>query len=167
VFHEVRNLIAPPPSTPRRAREGLAKHAAKLKADIERARGNLVRIQNPANLPAAEAEVERMVEELRLAEEELARTKRPSEADINKAVEGVLYSLHMLAYCCRALTREHRENYVGSLEMAAPAAVRQLLSKVGHITVHTELHGQGTGLRHRFVKGEIVFREVRVNPAVV
>jgi DNA invertase Pin-like site-specific DNA recombinase len=157
VFHEVRELIAPPPSTPRQDRDRLARHADKLRVDIERARGNLVRIQNPANLPAAEAEVEKMVEELKLAEEELARTKQPSAAEVNKMVEGVLHSLYSLAYCCRALTRRHREEYVGSLEMAAPAAVRQLLAKVGHIVVHTEKRGTGAGTRHQFLKGEIVF----------
>jgi hypothetical protein len=42
VFHEVRNLIAPPPPNPPQDRQRLAKHAASLKVDIDRARGNLV-----------------------------------------------------------------------------------------------------------------------------
>jgi DNA invertase Pin-like site-specific DNA recombinase len=157
VFHEVRNLIAPPPSTPRQDRNRLARYADKLKADIQKARGNLV-LLDPENIPAAEARVKAMAEELKLAEEELARTKQPSAAEVNKAVEGVLHSLYSLAYCCRALTREHRENYVGSLEMAAPMAVRQLLAKIGHIVIHTAISGRGTRTRHKFERGEIVFR---------
>jgi hypothetical protein len=164
IFAEVRALIAPPvPSTRKQDRKRLEKHAAKLGTDITRARGNLVLLQ-PENIPAAEQRIEEMAAELKQLEEGLRRSKPVPAADINKVVEGVLHSLYSLAYCCRALTRKHRENYVGSLEMAAPLAVRQLLGKIGHITIHTELHGQGTGLRHRFLKGEIVFREVvRVN----
>jgi hypothetical protein len=184
VYQEVRDLIAPPPSTPRQDRQRAEKYAVKLKADIEQARGNLAIIKNPANMPAAEARIEKMVAELALLEEDLERTKQPSAAEVNRLVEGVLESLFGLALCCRALARYHATRpALGSLgdpfldenndpldapeaervwgwEVAAPDAVRQLLSKIGHIEVHTTITGSGTHVRHHFERGEIVFAGV-------
>jgi DNA invertase Pin-like site-specific DNA recombinase len=180
VYQEVRDLIAPPPpSTPKQDRKATEQHVATLKAKVERARANLVHIENPANIPAAEREVGKMVEQLRLYEEELERTKQPTAAEVNRLVEGVLESLFGLALCCRALAR-HRatrpapdadpdadfpadameEDSRWYWDVAAPDAVRQLLSRIGHVVIHTTITGTGTHTRHQFERGEIVFQPV-------
>jgi hypothetical protein len=105
-------------------------------------------------------------------------------ADVNKTVLAVLHTLYSLAACCRALVRrpekrtvevEVKKNgqtetetktittvRVGSLEAAAPQAVRQLLRHVSSITVHTRIEGKGPRLRHHFEQGEITFASVGV-----
>jgi DNA invertase Pin-like site-specific DNA recombinase len=176
VYQEVRNLIAPPPNTtPRQDRHKLEKHAEKLRTLVKTGQAGLAYLTEEERGPARE-DIQAKKDELRLCEEELERTKQPTAAEVNRLVEGVLESLFGLALCCRALAR-HRatrpapdadpdadfpadaveEDERWYWDVAAPDAVRQLLSRIGHIIVHTTASGSGTHVRHRFERGEIVF----------
>jgi DNA invertase Pin-like site-specific DNA recombinase len=176
VYQEVRDLIAPPPaSTPRQDRHKLEKHAEKLRTLVKTGQAGLAYLTEEERGPARE-DIQAKKDELRLCEEELERTKQPTAAEVNRLVEGVLESLFGLALCCRALAR-HRatrptpdadpdadfpadareEDERWYWDVAAPDAVRQLLSRIGHIVVHTTQTGSGTHVRHHFARGEIVF----------
>jgi DNA invertase Pin-like site-specific DNA recombinase len=176
VYEEVRNLIVPPPNTtPRQDRKKLEKHAETLRARVKQGQANLVYLTEEERGPARE-DIQAKKDELKLCEEELERTKQPTAAEVNRLVEGVLESLFGLALCCRALARARatrpapdpdadadfpadarEEDERWYWDVAAPDAIRQLLSRIGHIVVHTTQSGSGTHVRHQFERGEIVF----------
>jgi DNA invertase Pin-like site-specific DNA recombinase len=177
-YAEIRDLIAPPPhTTPRQDRKKVEKHCADLRAEIAKRRGNLSALDRE-NIPANEQVIREKEAELKSWEEELERTKQPTAAEVHKAVEGILDSLFGLALCCRALVDYQQEDHPApdSLEaalqnddeqyhawlweVAAPDAVRQAMSRIGHIVVHTTITGTGTHTRHTFERGEIVFQPI-------
>jgi DNA invertase Pin-like site-specific DNA recombinase len=171
-FDRVRKLVMPP-AAPKADRARLARRAGELAAKVAKARGNLPFLDRE-NLPAAQDAVRKLEDERAAAEEELRRTEPAAEADVNAAALRVLDNLYGLAYACRSLSLPghvdakgnrgvgHGDGTVtvGSLETAAPRAVRRFLSHTSHIVVHSEKHGTGRGTRHRFAGGEIVFNGV-------
>jgi hypothetical protein len=175
-FAEVRKLVMPP-ARPKQDRKQLEKQVEHLKANLEKARQNLV-LLDPANIPAAQERIRQMDEERARVEKELRASKPPAEQDINEVALAVMHNLYSLAYCCRVLAKpgffDERGHYcvdhgdgtitVGSLESAAPRAVRRFLHQASHIVCHTEIKGRGNGTRHEFKRGEIVFTGVGVDP---
>jgi DNA invertase Pin-like site-specific DNA recombinase len=161
-FAEVKKLVMPP-ARPEPDRKRLEKQAGELKLKLAKARDNLV-LLDPGNIPAAQDRIRQLDAELAAALEELSQGKPQAEKDVNEVVLEVLHRLYALAYCCRALARpeDPQWEYQGSLESAAPHAVRRLLNRASEIVCHTEMKGRGNGTRHVFAGGEIVLEGVGV-----
>lgn len=178
-FHKIKALITSP-AAPKHDRERLEKQAEQLTATLAKAKGNLV-LLDADNIPAAQDRIRQLGEELAAVERELKQSKPPAEKDVNAVVLEVLNNLYALAYCCRSLARpgcvdekgrrgvDNGDGTVtwGSLEAAAPKAVKRLLNRTSHIVCHTvRREGKAskkrgaTGTRHQFERGEIVFSGV-------
>lgn len=160
-FAQVRKLLAPPAKPKRRDRERLAKQLAKITADLSKARANLV-LLDAANIPAAQERIRELDEQRAELENDLAQSNPPTEQDVNRITLGVLNDLYSLAAACRVLAVPVDADWEvhGSLESAAPKAIRRFLANVSHITVHTTKSGSGTATRHTFDRGEIVLAAV-------
>jgi DNA invertase Pin-like site-specific DNA recombinase len=163
-FAEVKRLVMPP-ERPQKDRGQLEKQLGQVQAALQKARANLV-LLDADNIPAAQERIRQLDEEQAAIDRELRDAKPPAEKDVNAVVLEVLHNLHALAYCCRALARPAPDGWqrVGSLESAAPQAVRRLLKGVHHIVCRTAKQGRRTGTRHVFQGGEIVLDRVGVNP---
>jgi DNA invertase Pin-like site-specific DNA recombinase len=167
-FAELRKLLMPR-GKPKQDRKRLEKRAEKMTAEVEKMRKNLARL-DAEFIPVAQDEIRSLDAELVALDIELRECKPATEQDINKVVEAVINNLYSLAYMCRSLAKPHDEDgwpidkdgwvQVGSLEMAAPRAVRRFLNRVSHITCHTKQVGRGTGTRHVLDSGEIVLSRV-------
>ncbi len=169
-FAKVKRLVTPP-AKPKQDRQRLERRLEQLTAQVEKARGNLV-LLDPANIPAAQKRISELDEEVAAVEQELRECKPPSEKDINAVVLSVLHNLYSLAYCCRVMAKpasydekgnrevDNGDGTVtcGSLESAAPRAVKWLRGRMTHIIIHTRKTGRGGGTRHLFEKGEIVLQ---------
>jgi DNA invertase Pin-like site-specific DNA recombinase len=172
-FATIRELVMPP-TRPAVDREKLEKQLGRVKADLAKAKGNLV-LLDPENIPAAQERIRQLEDERAAMERELRESKPPAEKDVNAVALEVLTNLSLLAYCCRSMAQpsywytnekgvrcrgiDHGDGTVttGSVEAAAPGQLRRLLGKIDHITVHTRKYGRASGTRHDFDRGEIVF----------
>lgn len=159
-FAEIKKLLMPR-SKPKQDRMRLQKQADQVKAKLAKARGNLS-LLDAENIPAAQECIRQLDRERIDLEQELRQCKPPTEKDINQVVLEVLNNLYALAYMCRSLAKpvDEKWDHYGSLESAAPQAVRRLLSRVSHIVCHTAKQGQRTRTRHEFKRGEIAFTPV-------
>ncbi len=157
-YFDLKRLLTPRPR-PVADRKRAENEAKQLKAQLATARSNLVLLKDPANIPAAEACIRQLDERLAAVEQELRQQQPPAEKDVNKVVEGILWTLVCLANSCRALARPPEEGWtvVGSIESAAPHKVRWLLKQTDGIVCYTERTGAKTRIRHKFVRGELVF----------
>jgi DNA invertase Pin-like site-specific DNA recombinase len=176
-FATIRELVMPP-AGPAVDRERLERQLGRVKANLAKAKGNLV-LLDPENIPAAQERIRQLDEERAEIERELRESKPPAEKDVNAATLEVLTNLSLLAWCCRSLVLpsvwytdesgvrrrgiDHGDGTVttGSVEAAAPGQLRRLLAKIDHIAIHTRKYGRKSGTRHEFVRGEIVFGPLR------
>lgn len=173
-FEKVKKLVMPSPR-PKRDYERLRRKASDLVVKIEKARGNLV-LLDPEYIPLAQDKIRGLEKEHSEVERELLKAKPIAERNVNEIVLEVLNQFYGLVYCCRSLMLPdiyddkgqrgvlHPDGTVttGGHEMAAPSVVKRFLRHVAHIVCHSEKNGRGTGTRHVFVRGEIVFRGVGV-----
>ena len=166
-FEQVKKLVCPPQLL-KSDRKKLEKRGEELRSKVDKARANLVLLE-PDNIPAAQERIRQLDDELVLIEKELKSSAPPAERDVNAVALEVLHNLYSLAYCCRSLARSCEKGMLrrDSLEKKAPQAVRRFLSHASHIVCHTTKTGTGTGTRHKFEKGEVVFRGVGVTTGVV
>ncbi|MBL8793356.1 MAG: hypothetical protein JNM56_05605 [Planctomycetia bacterium] len=168
-FQEVRKLVAPP-ALPKPERKRLEQQIEQLRKRLDKARSNVVELDK-SNIPAAEERIRQLDHQRVELEQELELYKPQAENDINAVALMVLNNLYALANCCRIMAKpevfddkgnrgvDHGDGTVtfGSLESAAPRAVRWLLSRASYIICHTEFAGSGNGRRHVFKGGEIVY----------
>ncbi len=166
-FERVKKLVLPP-TLPKQDGRRLKKRAEQLRADLAKARANLV-LLDPDNIPAAQDRIRELDAELEAVEEGLKLNTPVAEKDVNATVLEVLQNLYSLAYCCRMLagSAEKAGPRRKEWEKTAPQAVRRFLSHASHIVVHTTKTGTGKGTRHTFEYGEIVFGGVGVTTGVV
>jgi hypothetical protein len=158
-FHELRRMLFPP--KPKQDRQKLSKQLEQMQTKLQTARSNLVFLQ-PEEIPAAREAISRLTREHEAVARELQESKPIPAADINQTVLTVLDTLYALTRCCRILARGNKPDRdgmvrVGSLESAAPQAIRQLARRISSIKVHTTIVGTGARLRHEFAGGEITF----------
>jgi DNA invertase Pin-like site-specific DNA recombinase len=170
-FAKMRKLVAPP-REPAVNRQRAERQAKTLDGQIDKARRNLVHL-DAEFIPAAQEEIRRLQSERDLLEAEL-RKRPPSEADVNAEAMAVLRSLYWLGVCFRLqadpMDGPKYDEYEGARLIGDfSPEIRHWLRNISGIVVHTEKRGSGFGVRHRFVGGEIVFREaggngIRENP---
>jgi len=170
-FEEIRELIMPP-AKPKQDRTRLEKQVAKLKADLAKAKNNLV-LLDAENIPFAQERIRQLEGQRTDLEAELAQCKPPPSAkDVNQIVLDVLNQMYAFSAMCRILASpvdKKKSRY--SVAAVAPQGVRRLLKDIDKIVVNTTLNnGRGTGKRHQLKDGEIHFRRVgitRVSRTVV
>lgn len=146
-FARVRQLIAPPKQVVR-DKKRVETQLKSLVGQIEKARRNLV-LLDEENIPIAQDEIRKLEKQRESVQQEMQK-RPPSPDEINAEALEVLYNLHWLAVLF--FSKDERARRCSS--------ARQYLNRVNYITVHTKKQGKGTGTRHRFDRGEIVFGQV-------
>ncbi len=163
-YFDLKRLLTRPPQ-PKVDRKRLEGDLRKLTGQVTKMRANLALLEDPGNIPAVERAIREVDEQRAALERQLKETAPPSEADVNKVVEGIMWTLVNLVASCRALAQpeEVKRNVSGSVESAAPHNVRWLLRQTDGIVVYTSRRGAKTRVRHDFERGELVFRRVGAN----
>ncbi len=158
-FARIRSLIAPP-KQPANERQRATKELERLTAQIEKARRNLV-LLDPENIPAAQDAI-RNWEVQRGELESECRKRPPTTKDVNAEVTDLLQALYWLVMLFRCAAQgvdpDSEEPQLIGVENAPE--FRQFLRRIEKIVVHTRKQGSGTGTRHVFEGGELVFRRV-------
>jgi DNA invertase Pin-like site-specific DNA recombinase len=166
-FAKVKALVAPP-RQPAGQRARLAKQLEQVKAQLTKARGNLI-LLDPENIPDAQERIRQLDAERGALENEIKECRPVPEQDVNAEALEVLRSLYWLTLYFRLAaqgdspgdeeTGDAPEGAVLSGNFAA--AVRPYLRKLSGITIHTCISGSGNATRHTFERGEITFTPVR------
>jgi hypothetical protein len=148
-----------PPVATKTDRKRLQKSLDICKANLEKARSNLI-LLDASNLPAAQERIRQLEQEKVEAEQELQKSEPLPEKDVNEITLHMLDNLYWLARCCRDLARRNTKKwaYYSSAKLRAPKDIKWFLNHANiSIICHTQRKGSGNGTRHPFKSGEIVF----------
>lgn len=176
-FARVKALVAPPtPKTPAVNRKAMEAQVKKLDAAITKAQTNLAHVE-PENIGPVQEEIRRMKGERSELEAGLKK-KPPTEADLNGQALEVLNSLWWLRHLFWSAVQEAThttpadwtelaEEIRAEYPDASPAfltgaasspLLKRYLRSIVKVVCHSQKTGQKQGTRHKFLRGEIVFR---------
>lgn len=159
-FKKVHKLIVPPPR-PQKERDRLSKELKQIVNRLAKARANLP-LLDAENIPAAQAVIRQLDARRQEIDKELAESKPPMEADVNRLVLGTIDSLYTLATGCLKLAQKDEPGWhtFSTIKDEAPGNIRRFFGLGYFIRIHTKRSGKGSGVRHRFIKGELVFQPI-------